>query len=187
MDASIALPNLDPAINRSRVENLLSSSLGNAVVAAFDYFHLRDMTARIQEIASVGMHLGVDLPRFVAASHAYRLIVCSVNDGMRRLLATQFGIDGRHGVDHRAHEGPAGEGKAGLSLAGLRPRGDRDDPADRGATSRRRCLVPCPMALAVLSCAKLFGGNSGVNFGARPAPNAHARAGFSAYPELESR
>jgi hypothetical protein len=42
------LPNLDPAECRSRGENLLGPSLGNAIVSALDYFHPRDMTVRIQ-------------------------------------------------------------------------------------------------------------------------------------------
>jgi hypothetical protein len=56
------LPNLDPAECRSRGENLLGPSLGNAIVAALDYFHPRDMTVRIQQIASVGVHHGVGPP-----------------------------------------------------------------------------------------------------------------------------
>jgi len=56
------LPNLDPAECRSRVENLLGPSLGNAIVAACDYFQPRDMTVRIQQIASVGVHHGVGPP-----------------------------------------------------------------------------------------------------------------------------
>jgi hypothetical protein len=62
--ASIALPNLDPAISWSRIENLPSPSLGNAVVAALDHFHFRDMTARIQQIASVVVHHDLDPPVF---------------------------------------------------------------------------------------------------------------------------
>src|SRR5216683_4098340 len=77
--------------------------------------------------------------------------------------------------------------RAGLVQRGYVPGGTWDGPADRcskrpvdGVWSPSRWPSPS------LSCAKLFGGNSGVNFGARPAPNAHARAGFSAYPELAS-
>ena len=61
MHAPIPLPNLDPAKSRLRVENLFGPLHGGAIIAALDDFHGRDMRARIQEIASVGMHHGVDL------------------------------------------------------------------------------------------------------------------------------
>src|SRR6266481_8987636 len=80
------LPNLDPAECRSRVENLLGPSLGNAIVAACDYFQPRDMTVRIQQIASVGVHHGVGPPHLAhhVASGRHR---CRVRRCRRRELA----------------------------------------------------------------------------------------------------
>jgi len=62
MHAPVPLPDLNAAESRWCGENLLGPAVGNAIVAAPDYFTRRDTTVDVQEIASVGVHHGDDLP-----------------------------------------------------------------------------------------------------------------------------
>ena len=64
MHLPVPLPNLDPAESRLGGENLLGPPLGNAIVATLDHFHRCDMTVAIQELASVSVHHGGDLPLY---------------------------------------------------------------------------------------------------------------------------
>jgi hypothetical protein len=72
MHVPVPLPDLNAAESWLGGENLLGPALGNAVVAALDYFDRRDMTVAVQEIASVGVHHGDNLPRI---AQCLRLLV----------------------------------------------------------------------------------------------------------------
>jgi len=84
VDAAPAVPYLSPAIDAARCKNFLTLSLRRPVIAALDYLHRSDAIANVEQIASVGLRHGAILPIFAAASHASRLIVCTVDNDLMK-------------------------------------------------------------------------------------------------------